>query len=86
MPTAFSKISIGISRNLRLNFRDRFDNNVCFRDEIIKPPSGDGVAAGIDDNSSFNEIDSTYAPICSGCDRSSTGQGLRFSTKDRNHR
>jgi len=40
MSTASSKLSVDISRNLRLNYRERFDENVCFSYEIIKPPSG----------------------------------------------
>lgn len=86
MSTTFSKISVGISGNFRLNFRDRLDENVCFCDEIIKTPTRYGIAARIDDNSGFNKINSAYAPVCRVCDRSRTERRLWFITKDGNDR
>src|SRR5664280_2111363 len=78
MPAALTKISVGISCNFCLNFRDRLDKNICLGDEIIKPPSGYGIAVCIDDNSGFNEIDSADAPVCRVCNRAGVGHRLWF--------
>ena len=56
MSTAFFEISVGIYRNPRLNFRDGFDGDVCFLDEIIKPSRSYGVAACVDHNCGYNKI------------------------------
>src|SRR5664279_6382055 len=84
MPAALTKVSVGISCNFCLNFRDWLDENVCLGDEIIKPPSGYGIAVCIDDNSGFNEIDSADAPVCRVCNRAGVGHRLWFITKDGN--
>src|SRR5450830_478850 len=83
MSTTFSEISVGISRNFCLNFRDRLDENVCFCDEIIKTPTRYGIAARIDDNSGFNKINSAYAPLYRVCDCLITGHALRFADEAR---
>jgi hypothetical protein len=68
---------------LRLNFRDRFDEDVCFCDEIIKTPTRYGIAARIDDNSGFNKINSAYAPLYRVCDCLITGHALWFADEAR---
>ena len=59
MSTAFPEIPVGVSRNLRLNFRHGFNGDACFSNEIIKPPRGYGIAAGVDYNCGFNKINRT---------------------------
>jgi hypothetical protein len=59
MPAAFPEISVGVSRNLRLNFRNGLNGDACFSNEIIKPPRRYRVAAGVDHNCGFNKINRT---------------------------
>src|SRR5262245_17632166 len=86
MPTASSKISVGVARDLRLNLRDRVNGDARFANEIIKAPRGYRIAAGIDHNGRFNKIDRTEpADRCIGnCSR--TGRCLWFIAKDGNDR
>src|SRR5262245_10879763 len=82
MPTTLSEISIGASCNLRLSFRDRLDRDVCFLDEIVKPPRGYGIAACIDHNGGFNVINRTNTADRRIGNRSHTGHCFRLISED----
>ena len=56
MPAALSKITKGLSRNPRLNVHDGLDGDVCFPNEIIKPPRSYRIAAGINHNREFTKV------------------------------
>jgi hypothetical protein len=53
MSAPLPKISVGACRNLRLSFCDGFDGDVCFFNEIIKPPRGYGTF-----------VSTTFTPLC----------------------
>ncbi len=63
MPAAFAEIAIGRARDLRLRRGHRFDDDLGRGDEIVEPPRRDGIAAGIDHDGGFDEIDGADAPL-----------------------
>ena len=60
MPTAFAEVSISFAGDSRLFFSDRFDDDPRFSYQLIKLPTGYGIAAGIDDSCSFYEAGRGY--------------------------
>jgi hypothetical protein len=85
MPTPSSEISVGVSRDLRLNLSDRFNGDVCFSNEIIKAPRGYRIAlASITTADSTKLTALTRRIVASAIARA--GHGLWFIAKDGNDR
>ena len=55
MSAAFAEIAIGIPGEPCLNFGDRFDEDFCLFEEVIKATARDRITATIDDDRGFKQ-------------------------------
>jgi hypothetical protein len=86
MSAAFTEIAIGLARNSRVSFGDRFNNDPCFLDKLVEPPAGDGIAAAIDHQRGFNEVGGGNASYRISLDRECAIFRFGFVAKDCNKR
>ena len=86
MSAAFSKITIGIARNSRLNLGHWLNDYLCFLDKIVKTPAGDGIPASVDNERGFDKVGRREATVDSPLNCESTGLCVRFVAKDCNER
>jgi hypothetical protein len=86
MSAAFSKITIGLARNSRLNLGHWLNDYLCFLDKIVKTPAGDGIPASVDNERGFDKVGRGEATVDSPLNCESTGLCVRFVAKDCNER
>src|SRR5260221_1242401 len=86
MSAALAKVAICLACKSSLRFCHWFNYNLRFFDQVIKTPAGDGIAASVDDECSFNEIGGRDATACTSFNGKRTVLGFGFVTKDRDQR
>ncbi len=58
MSAALTEIAIGLARNPRLSFGDRFNSDARFFDKTVEAAAGDRISASVDHQRGFNEVGS----------------------------
>ena len=56
MSAAFTEIPISVPGEPGLTFADRFDEDSCLSEQVIKAAAGDWITAAIDDHRGFDKI------------------------------
>ena len=86
MSAAFSKITIGLACNSRLDLGHWLNDYLCFLDKIVKTPAGDRIPASVDNERGFDKVGRGEATVDSPLNCESTGLCVRFVAKDCNER
>ena len=69
MTATLPEIAIGLSRNSSLCLSDRLDNYLRLSHKVIKAPAGNGIAACVYKERSFDEIAGRHSARCAVFDR-----------------